>query len=312
VIACPACGASDSKPAFRGPPRSFQRCKRCGTLFDTQPPTPAEVKALYEGKSYFVKDDPEAADELWGYADDYLADRDFIEAKFDRVLRHIERFTPPGRLLDVGAGPGFMVSAANQRGWAGSGIDLNEWAATYARDELGLDVRVGDLADGAFAGESFDAVTLMDVVEHVADPDDLLGHVAKIVRPGGVVALLTPDAGSRISRALGRRWPEVRRPGEHMVLFSVNGLSRALARHGFEAVGWHSIGKAAPIATLLADVTPVAPQWSNKIRDVVAERAIGRRVIELDPRTKFVLYARRLETAVAAPSGVPAKLARKP
>jgi SAM-dependent methyltransferase len=312
VTPCPACHAAISKPAFRGPPRSFRRCRSCGTLFDTEPPTPEEVKALYEGKDYFVKDDAEGADELWGYADDYLADRDFIEAKFDRVLAHVEKYVAPGRLLDVGAGPGFLVAAAKRRGWDASGLDFNEWAAQYARDELGLDVRVGDLAAGAFAGERFDAVTLMDVVEHVSDPDDLVGRVAEIVKPGGVVALLTPDAGSRVSRLLGRRWPEVRRPGEHMVLFSVRGLSATLARHGFAAAGWHSIGKTAPVATLLADVTPVAPRWSNKLRDVVGERSIGKRVVELDPRTKFVLYARRVETPVAAPTAGPARVSRKP
>jgi SAM-dependent methyltransferase len=314
MMACPACRAATSKPAFHGPPRTFRRCTACGSLFDTDPPPPEAVKALYEGKDYFVKDDPAAAasaDDLWGYGDDYLADQDEIEAKFDRVLARVERFVPVGRLLDVGAGPGFLVAAACRRGWQASGLDLNEWAAEYAQRELGVDVRAGDLADGAFAGEQFDAVTMMDVVEHVSDPDDLLERVAAIVRPGGVVALLTPDAGSFVSRALGRRWPEVRRPGEHMVLFSVRGLSATLARHGLVAAGWHSIGKTAPIATLLTDAGTALPKWSHRlIRDKLAHRRLGKRVVELDPRTKFVLYATRTDAPVAS-APVPARIPRR-
>ena len=71
---------------------------------------------------------------------------------------------------------------------------------------------------------------MMDVVEHVPDPDALLAQAARLVRPGGVLVLLTPDSGARVSRLLGRRWPEVQRPGEHVVLFSRDGLTAALRR----------------------------------------------------------------------------------
>jgi 2-polyprenyl-3-methyl-5-hydroxy-6-metoxy-1,4-benzoquinol methylase len=317
VTTCPACHSGRLRNAFRAGGPAFLRCRDCGSLFDAQPLSAADAKQLYEGRAYFVKDegeDAEGADALWGYPDDYLADRELIEAKFDRVLRHLERYVEPGRLLDVGAGPGFLVSAATKRGWDAVGLDLNEWASQHAREELGVEVRVGDLSDRPFGDERFDAVTMMDVVEHVPDPDELLARAAELVRPGGAIALLTPDAGSPVSRVLGRRWPEVRRPGEHMVLFSVPGLTTVLARHGFVASGWHSIGKEAPVATLVADVAPVAPGLTGKLRDAIAQRPIGQRVVELDPRTKFVLYARRLPDEAPAPTTPhrPARVPRRP
>ncbi len=309
---CPACRSPRARRAFAGPPDSFFRCRDCASLFDTEPPSVEELRERYQGKDYFVKEGDDGGEVVWGYEDDYLADHEFIDAKFDRVLRHLERYVKSGTLLDVGAGPGFLVSVAVRRGWHASGLELNEWAAEHARNELGVDVRAGELVEQAYPDDAFDAVTLLDIIEHVPDPDSMLAEVARIVRPGGAVALLTPDAGSFVSRLLGHRWPEVRRPGEHTVLFSVDGLSRALARHGMVASGWHSIGKEAPLATLVADISRLAPSWTTRVRDMVAHRPIGRRVVELDPRTKFVLYARKAPDRTRVPSHRPARVPRHP
>lgn len=317
MTVCPACRSPRTRPTFKGH-GAFARCRACGTVFDTQPPSADEIESLYEGRAYYVKDGATAEelagrDELWGYPDDYLADRDNIDAKFDRILEHLERYTTPGRLLDVGAGPGFLVARAQKHGWDAVGVDLNEWATQYARDELGVEVRHGRLGPDTFADdEVFDAITMMDVVEHVPDPDSLLGEAAKRVRPGGAIALLTPDAGAFVSRALGRRWPEVRRPGEHTVLFSVAGLAAALARHGFMASGWHSIGKTAPISTLVVDMSAAAPAIGARVHDAIVDRAVGRKVVELDPHTKFVLYARRMPDGARSPHRQPARVPRQP
>jgi len=311
---CPACHSEAVGPAFRDASKPFRRCRACGSLFDTAPPSADDIRRLYEGRSYFVKDDGGPTDDgvTLGYPADYLADRGFIEAKFDQVLTHLERYVSPGRLLDVGAGPGFLVSVAKARGWDAVGLDLNEWAAEHARTELDVDVRVGSLDETTFAGEQFDAVTMMDVVEHVPDPDALLAQAARLVRPGGVLVLLTPDSGARVSRLLGRRWPEVQRPGEHVVLFSRDGLTTALRRHGFVASGWHTTGKVATVATLLDDVVAVAPGVLGALQRRVAGRSVGRRVVELDPHTKFVVYARRAADEAPLPTHAPARIPKRP
>ena len=280
---------------------SFRRCRACRTLWAEDPPVPTSTAPLYRDGGYYVKPGTGAAAErvLPGYKD-YLADRPHIEAKFVEILEHMERYVPPGRLLDVGSGPGFLISAANERGWRASGIDLNDWAVRYARDELGLEVRHGMLEPGAFEDSAFDAVTMMDLVEHVAEPGALVREAARITRPGGVLVLLTPDAGSPVSRALGRRWPEVQRVSEHLVLLSVEGAVRLLARHGFDSLGWHYVGKTSSLRTLLADVAPAAPRLAELARPAVDRTSVGRLEFELDPRTKFVLYAKRTDSHATA------------
>ena len=311
--ACRACGSTRTTEAFTVETARYIRCRDCRSLFDADPPEPADLREIYTGAEYFVKaaDDDAAGDTLWGYPADYVSDRGNVEAKFDRVLAHLARYVQPGRLLDVGCGPGFLLTAARARGWDGVGIDLNEWAVGYGRDELGLDLRLGELADAGFKDGEFDALTMMDLIEHVPDPDALIAEAARLVRPGGALAVLTPDAAARLSRAMGRRWPEVARPGEHTVLFSVEGLAALLSRHGFAATGWHSIGKTASLATLAADVAPAAPRAAARVRDWVSKRPLGDRVVEFDPRTKFCLYARRLPETDRRPAHTPARIPKR-
>jgi 2-polyprenyl-3-methyl-5-hydroxy-6-metoxy-1,4-benzoquinol methylase len=314
-FACPACGSTESVAAYRGDAR-YRRCRACRTVVDVVPPSSAAIASLYEGRAYFVKDgDAEVGgvgSELpVGYPTDYLADRDFVEAKFDEVLEHVERYVAVGRLLDVGAGPGFLVAVAQRRGWDARGVDLNPWASEYARDVVGVDVAVGSLSDAVAPGEQVDVVTLMDVLEHVPDPEALLRDAARIVRPGGVLVVLTPDAGAATSRLLGRRWPEVQRPGEHLVLFSRAGLVTALGRHGFAASSWHRTGKVASVATLLDDVESAAPALVRGARRLVQGGRITERVVELDPATKMVVYARRTAEGALAPAHRPARVPKR-
>jgi 2-polyprenyl-3-methyl-5-hydroxy-6-metoxy-1,4-benzoquinol methylase len=294
---CPACGSAPASRAIEVRSYEIRRCRSCASLWVVNPPGEDELAALYDGQGYFQNPDF-GASEAGGYHGylDYLSDREHIERKFAEVLAHVEAQVPTGSLLDVGAGIGLMVSAAGARGWDAIGLDLNEWAVGIARDELGEDVRHGTLGDGGLEGRSFDAVTMMDLLEHVADPARTVAEAARALRPGGVLAVLTPNAGSWVSRVLGRRWPELIRVPEHLILFSARGLGRLLEENGYEVIGWHSVGKASSISTLLADVSPVAPGLLRPLRDTVERRGWGDFEFELDPRTKLCLYARRLRT----------------
>ena len=293
--ACPACLSVRSRQKMRIREHVFRRCSSCSSLFVERMVAETDVAALYADTSYFANpdfDSPESGG-YHGYLD-YLDDRGHIEEKFARVLGQVERWRSPGRLLDVGAGPGFMVAAAAARGWASEGVEINPWAVAYAHDELGLDVQRATLEQAQLEPGCFDAVTMMDLIEHVPSPDSLVARSAELTREGGLLAVLTPDAGSPVSRLLGSRWPEVKRVPEHLILFSVRGLSALLGRHGYEVLDWHSIGKRSSLATLVADVSPIAPALGNRVQARLSRTSrLGSWEFELDPHTKFCLFARR-------------------
>jgi 2-polyprenyl-3-methyl-5-hydroxy-6-metoxy-1,4-benzoquinol methylase len=256
---------------------------------------------MYAEATYFA--DPAKSDLHPGYRD-YLNDRPHIEEKFDMVLAHLERLAPPGRLLDVGAGPGFLVAAARRRGWQATGLEPNAWAAATAQTE-GLDVRAGGLPAPELEDGSFDAVTLMDVIEHVPDPGAMLDEARRLTRADGAIAVLTPDAGATFSRLLGARWPEAIRVPEHLILFTREGLATLLAAHGYEAVGWHTVGKRSSLQVLVDDVAPAMPALGRAAARTVRALRLGRVTFELDPRTKFCAYAVRTRRPAAPAAVVP-------
>ena len=296
---CPACLGTRTRRTFEAGGKRFSRCRTCRTLFVDPPPSADDTRGIYADRRYFVNPRFGLGDH-YGYKD-YLADRDEIEEKFAGLLGRIEEYVEQGDLLDLGSGPGLLVAVANARGWRARGLDLNPWAVEFARQELGLDVEQGSLEEAELPEASLDALTMMDVIEHVPEAAGLLEESARVVREGGVLAVLTPDAGSPVTRAIGRRWPEPQRGIEHAVLFSVRGLSSLLRRHGFEPIGWHSIGKVTTLKTLVADVAPAAPALARLAQRILGESSLGRRKFDVDPRAKFCLYARRVEPVSLAP-----------
>jgi SAM-dependent methyltransferase len=140
-----------------------------------------------------------------------------------------------GAICDLGCWAGFLLSEAERRGWRGVGVEPSRFAAGFARERLGLDVRVGTLDGVELPEGDFDAVVMADVIEHLPDPGAALERVSRLLRPQGVVYLALPDAGSRVARALRARWWSVL--PTHVQYFTRGSLARLLERTGF-GVEW--------------------------------------------------------------------------
>jgi SAM-dependent methyltransferase len=99
-----------------------------------------------------------------------------------------------GRLLDVGCGTGAFMAAAAANGWEPVGVELSEDAVNLAHRKTGLRVLCGDLCvDDLVEPESFDAVTLWGVLEHVPNAEMLLSACSRLLRPNGYLLLETPN-----------------------------------------------------------------------------------------------------------------------
>ncbi len=121
--------------------------------------------------------------------------RDRLCAKFDRDPKQ-DRPLDGLRLLDVGCGGGLLSEPMARLGAQVTGLDAAEKNIQIARlhaDESGLkiDYRHGSVEELAAAGEVFDAVLNMEVVEHVADVGSFLSASAAVVRPGGAMVVAT-------------------------------------------------------------------------------------------------------------------------
>ena len=102
------------------------------------------------------------------------------------------------RLLDVGTGPGYVAGRAAERGATVVGVDVAEAMLALARRlHPGLDVRAADVHALPFEDGSFDAAVANFVLPHLGNPERAAGELARVLAPGGRVALTTWDLPER-------------------------------------------------------------------------------------------------------------------
>ena len=97
-----------------------------------------------------------------------------------------------GRALDVGCGSGWSSSLISEAGFDTTGLDLNR-AAFEVSESARLHFAVGDAMELPFPDASFDVVSAYQTLEHVPDPKRALGEFARVLRPGGTVAIVGPN-----------------------------------------------------------------------------------------------------------------------
>ena len=99
-----------------------------------------------------------------------------------------------GKFLDVGCGLGFFIDGIKQHSnWEVYGVEFSQKAADFAREELGLNVRQGELVDVNFPDAFFDYIQIHNVLEHVRDPMTLLKECRRILKADGVLDLRVPN-----------------------------------------------------------------------------------------------------------------------
>jgi SAM-dependent methyltransferase len=250
------------------------RCRHCGHMqLEPMPPAPA-LAADY------------AAAESTSFIAEAAGQRETARRALERIERHA---SPPGSLLDLGCWLGFLLAEARSRGWRTTGVEPSAFASAYAREQLGLDVITGELMDAPRAPHSFDVITMGDVIEHLPDPGHALRKAHELLVPGGVLWLALPDAGSRVARAMGRRWWSVL--PTHVHYFTRGSLATLLGRHGFEVRELTTSPKAFSVRYYLGRVGGYSPPIARVLVNVAAGARLGHRIWAPDCRDRMAVIA---------------------
>lgn len=157
------------------------------------------------------------------------------------ALLRREAAPPPAPILEIGCGTGLFGAAAEAAGYAFTGVEASPVACEAARSRLRGEVLCRDanlpldLADSAF-----DAVILLDVIEHLRDHAVALREAHRLLRPGGTLFVITLNAHSAARPLLGRRWAWHQDP-THVTLFSAGTLGSAIAGAGFPRIRMSTI-----------------------------------------------------------------------
>lgn len=144
------------------------------------------------------------------------------------------------KLLDVGAANGFFVSLAEKKGLNATGIELSEDAVDWAK-KLGRKVFQSDAMSMSLS-DKFDVITVLDVLEHLSQPEEFLRRVKVNLNTNGFLLINVPNEGSLFAKLSGKSWHSYV-PPEHLFYFNRKSLYSILSMNGYEVVKMRSISK---------------------------------------------------------------------
>jgi SAM-dependent methyltransferase len=230
-VPCALCGAEEFEPFWDCGAFSFVRCARCGLVQQNPQPEPASVAARY-GDAYLRYEEANQ----YAYRDlELLALGDLrfetqVEALFARYRSEGRR----PRALDVGCATGALLATLRDRGWDPQGVEISEAQASYGAARHNLPIFAGSLEAAAFPSASFDLVHASHLIEHLNDPASFLRESARVLAPGGLLVLTTPNVDGFQAKVLGPRWRSA--IYDHLYLFSLRSLRAFLKDSGFSVM----------------------------------------------------------------------------
>jgi len=219
---CIVCGANSWHPHFH----VLKRCRSCSFIKAEIDLSPEEVHRLYQ-EDYFQGQE-------YG---DYLADADSHRKNFSARLRVVQRWmgNKMGPIFEIGCAYGFWLEACSRAGIEATGVDVCVEPVRHARMIMGQRAQVGDFLKLPIEPNYFQAFCMWDTIEHLANPEEFVTKVFRLLPPGGWLFLTTGDIGSTYALWRGSRWRMIH-PPTHLQYFSTQTMRQFLQRHGFQSI----------------------------------------------------------------------------
>jgi len=234
-------------------------CNSCGLVYLNPRPDFEEFERIYPSNYHAF----EFSAAEFGFV---FQVRRRLEAK--RLLSWCKNLPDDARIIDIGCGDGFhleLLKDFGKKNWTLEGVDADERASAMA-EKRNLKVHQGLLENLGLPEKSYDLALMIQTVEHVASPPELLANVRKLLRPGGCVVIVTDNTDSLDFKIFKRRhWGGYHFP-RHWNLFNPSTLRKLAAKTGFE------------VEKLNTQVSPV--NWVYSVRNSLYDRRAPRWLVE--------------------------------
>lgn len=295
-VPCASCGSNDVKVMFFGKsghedPEAYQpttdsyfhygrivKCVRCGLVRISPRPHWDYLLPAYQ----------ETSDAL------YLSEVRGRAWSARSILKRVERVAGTGRLLDVGCGAGILLSVAKGK-WDVMGVEVSHEAAAEARKRFGVNVVENTLEQASFPPDSYDAITMLDVIEHIPDPAGTLREAQRILKPGGVLFVLTPNVDAPVAKMMGRWWWGFR--PAHLNYFSRKTMNQMLVESGFEPLASWYCGRTFSFGYWMSRLQGYAPWLINFLGKAISITRIGRIPLYLNTFDSIGILSIKSKTA---------------
>lgn len=180
----------------------------------------------FYGKQYWLNHQTQDL----GNADIYTRSRSDLSERNLHWLKTLLKYKlPPAKVLELGCSHGSFVALLRQTGYDASGVELSPWVVNYGSNIFDIPVSIGPLEDLNFT-ENFDAIVLMDVLEHLPNPIATITHCVSLLKPDGILLIQTPQFREEIKYQdlidnNGAFLPLLK-PDEHIYLFTESSISK--------------------------------------------------------------------------------------
>ncbi len=234
---CLVCGKTAERELFHKNSFRVVKCNNCNLVYINPRLSEKESKDLYTkniiSPAQYYKESQEG---------------DYITFK-KRVQWIEEMYGKKGKMLDIGCNIGTFLKAANESSWDCYGIDINKSVEEDCK-RIGIKFFAATLEEAKFKNDFFDVIVMNDLIEHVHDPRGLINQVHKILKPDGLIFIVTPDIGSITARLLSKRWHHLK-PNEHITYFSKPTMRRLLEGQGFSIITMKHVSRWRKISTVI-------------------------------------------------------------
>jgi SAM-dependent methyltransferase len=206
-------------------------CQVCGFRHIDPLFTDEDLRKFYDGEFY----EKERSD-YFSHAEE---DKEWWILRYHHYYETLETHAPGKRLLDIGSGPGYFLEAGRDRGWQVLGFEPSRVAADYTRAR-GIAV-VNDYFSAGKARDhgTFDVISLNLVLEHLRDPIGLIEEAKRMLVPGGLLFVISPNDFNPLQMLLWKNlgfkpWWVV--PRHHLNYFDPLSARKFFAARGLETL----------------------------------------------------------------------------
>ena len=231
-VQCALCSSEDVEPLHEIPPWAYVRCRKCGLVYVNPRSRENAVQKVYE-KSSFMS---------WFKKKTYnhrtmgnLKNIGERLTRGEKLMYEVNKYKQGGRILDIGCNRGFILANAAAWGWESFGIEIVPWATKLVEREFPVKIFNSRLREvkPQFEDRFFDAITMIDIIEHFHEPVKDMYEVHRILKDDGFLLINTPDIGSAYAKVRGNDWM-FNKPEEHLYLYDRKTLKTLLEKTGFE------------------------------------------------------------------------------
>jgi 2-polyprenyl-3-methyl-5-hydroxy-6-metoxy-1,4-benzoquinol methylase len=219
---CLLCNSSNIVPLEKYKNAYLVKCQDCSFVFSNKRPNLDELKECY-GK----------------YPTDFDISPITI-ARYEDLLKKFEPFRKTNNILDVGCGEGYFLDIAKKNKWNVYGTEFREDAAKRC-SEKDIKMHNGILNTLQCPTEHFDIITSFEVLEHINNPREEAGLFVKLLRPGGLLYITTPNFNSLSRYILSAKWNVIDYP-EHLSYYTLRTVSSLFRFFNLEVIDHSSTG----------------------------------------------------------------------